>query len=150
MRGQQRTDPTPVYPMQYFLNCGQGQGRHLPFTRNKGDALDCLRKVPDTLVRRVHFAEIACVRWPWRSSCGDSILTNSTHKGTINHGTRNCSNCAPTEDHSSSHLMKKKDQMKWRICREYTLLRSEEASRVRGWILGNTKIGPVSDVKVCL
>ena len=34
--------------------------------------------------------------------------------------------------------------------REYTLPRSEEASRVGGWILGNTKIGPVLDVKVCL
>ena len=34
-------------------------------------------------------------------------------------------------------------------CREYTLQRSEEASRVRGWILGNTKIGSVLDVKVC-
>ena len=36
------------------------------------------------------------------------------------------------------------------LCREYTILRSEEASRARGWILGNTKIGPVLDVKVCL
>ena len=36
------------------------------------------------------------------------------------------------------------------LCREYTLLRNEKASRVRGWILGNTKIGPVLDVKVCL
>ena len=34
-------------------------------------------------------------------------------------------------------------------CRKYTLPRSEEASRVRGWILGNTNIGPVLDVKVC-
>ena len=34
-------------------------------------------------------------------------------------------------------------------CREYTLLRSEKSSRVRGWIRGNTKIGPVLDVKVC-
>ena len=40
------------------------------------------------------------------------------------------------------------DEMK-NLCREYTLLRSEEASRVRGWILGNTKIGLVLDVKVC-
>ena len=36
------------------------------------------------------------------------------------------------------------------LCREYTLPRSEEASRVRGWILGNRKIAPVLDVKVCL
>ena len=36
------------------------------------------------------------------------------------------------------------------LCREYTLPRSEKASRVRGWILGNTKIGPVLDVKVCV
>ena len=35
------------------------------------------------------------------------------------------------------------------LCREFTLLRSDEASRVRGWIRGNTKIGPVLDVKVC-
>ena len=34
-------------------------------------------------------------------------------------------------------------------CRKYTLLRSEESSRVRGWIRGNTKIGKVLDVKVC-
>ena len=34
-------------------------------------------------------------------------------------------------------------------CREYTIPRSEEASRVRGWILGNTKISAVLDVKVC-
>ena len=34
-------------------------------------------------------------------------------------------------------------------CREYTLLRSEETFRVSGWIRGNTKIGPVLDVKVC-
>ena len=40
------------------------------------------------------------------------------------------------------------DEMK-NLCREYTLPRSEEASRVRAWILGNTKIGPVLDVKVC-
>ena len=35
------------------------------------------------------------------------------------------------------------------LCREYTLLRSEEASRVREWILGNTRISPVLDVKFC-
>ena len=34
-------------------------------------------------------------------------------------------------------------------CREYTLPRSEETSRLGGWIRGNTKIGPVLDVKVC-
>ena len=34
-------------------------------------------------------------------------------------------------------------------CREYTSPRSEPESRPRGWILGNTKIGPVRDVKVC-
>ena len=33
-------------------------------------------------------------------------------------------------------------------CREYTLLRSEESSRVRGWIRGSTNIGPVLDVTV--
>ena len=33
-------------------------------------------------------------------------------------------------------------------CREYTPLRDQETSRARGWIRGNTKIGPVLDVKV--
>ena len=40
------------------------------------------------------------------------------------------------------------DEMKG-SCRAYTSLRSEESSRDGGWIRGNTKIGPVSDVKVC-
>ena len=34
------------------------------------------------------------------------------------------------------------------LCREKTLPRCEEASR--GWILRNTKISPILDVKVCL
>ena len=34
-------------------------------------------------------------------------------------------------------------------CREYTTLLSEESPHVRRWIRGNTKIGPVLDVKVC-
>ena len=33
-------------------------------------------------------------------------------------------------------------------CREYRLPRSEPESRPRGWILGDTKIGTVLDVKV--
>ena len=36
------------------------------------------------------------------------------------------------------------------LCRENTIPRIEEASGVKGWILGNTKICPVLDVKVCL
>ena len=35
------------------------------------------------------------------------------------------------------------------LCREYTLLRCEETSCVRGWIRGNTKIDPVLSVMVC-
>ena len=37
-----------------------------------------------------------------------------------------------------------------KLFREYALLRSEEASRVRGSILRSTKISPVLDIKVCL
>ena len=40
------------------------------------------------------------------------------------------------------------DEMK-NLCPEYTLPLSEEASRVKRWILANTKIGLVLDVKVC-
>ena len=36
-------------------------------------------------------------------------------------------------------------------CREYTLPREEDASQPRGWIQGNTKIGPVLEVSTsCL
>ena len=34
-------------------------------------------------------------------------------------------------------------------CREYTLPRDEEASQPKGWIQGNTKIGPVLEVTIC-
>ena len=40
------------------------------------------------------------------------------------------------------------DRLK-RSCREYTLPRSDQSSQVKGWIRGNTKIGPVLDVMVC-
>ena len=33
-------------------------------------------------------------------------------------------------------------------CREYTLPRRDTSSQVKGWIRGNTKIGPVLDVAV--
>ena len=33
-------------------------------------------------------------------------------------------------------------------CREYTVPRSDKSSQVKGWIRGNTKIGPVLDVAV--
>ena len=34
-------------------------------------------------------------------------------------------------------------------CREYTLPRDEEASEPKGWMRGNTKIGPVLEVATC-
>ena len=34
-------------------------------------------------------------------------------------------------------------------CREYTLPRDEEASQTKGWIQGNTKIGPVVEIATC-
>ena len=34
-------------------------------------------------------------------------------------------------------------------CREYTLSRDEEASQPKGWIQGNTKIGPVLEIAPC-
>ena len=35
------------------------------------------------------------------------------------------------------------------VCREYSLPREEEASQPKGWIQGNTKIGPVLEVATC-
>ena len=34
-------------------------------------------------------------------------------------------------------------------CREYTFPRDEETSEPKGWIRGNTKIGPVLEVTTC-
>ena len=34
-------------------------------------------------------------------------------------------------------------------CREYTLPRDENLSEPKGWIRGNTKIGPVLEVTTC-
>ena len=35
------------------------------------------------------------------------------------------------------------------LCREYTMPRNEKGTRIRGWILKNTRIGPVLNIKVC-
>ena len=35
------------------------------------------------------------------------------------------------------------------LCREYTLPRNEEETRVRGWIRSKTRIGPVLNIEVC-
>ena len=35
------------------------------------------------------------------------------------------------------------------LCREYTLPRNDPRTRARGWIRGNTKIGPVLNIHVC-
>ena len=35
------------------------------------------------------------------------------------------------------------------MCREYTMPRKEKKTRARGWILKNTRIGPVLNIKVC-
>ena len=40
-------------------------------------------------------------------------------------------------------------QQKQHLCREYTMLRNEKKTRVRGWIHKNTRIGPVLNIKVC-
>ena len=36
-----------------------------------------------------------------------------------------------------------------KACREYTLPRSDESSQPKGWIQGNTKIGPVLEITTC-
>ena len=35
------------------------------------------------------------------------------------------------------------------LCREHTMPRNEKKTRVKGWILKNTRIGSVMDMKVC-
>ena len=34
-------------------------------------------------------------------------------------------------------------------CREYTMPRDQEGTRIKGWIRSNVRFGPVSDIKVC-
>ena len=40
-------------------------------------------------------------------------------------------------------------QFRAAACREYTLPRDEDSSEPKGWIRGNTKIGPVLEVTTC-
>ena len=40
-------------------------------------------------------------------------------------------------------------QFRAAACREYILQRDEEASQPKGWIQGNTRIGPVLEVSTC-
>ena len=42
-----------------------------------------------------------------------------------------------------------KDQEMQHLCREYTKSRKEEGARVRGWIRGDERFGPVLNIKVC-
>ena len=35
------------------------------------------------------------------------------------------------------------------FCREYTMPRDQEGTRIKGWIQSNVRFGPVSDIKVC-
>ena len=67
--------------------------------------------------------------------------------------TKLCSNAGFSKNIDKGHFFITLDE-EWhddmkRSCREYTLPRKEETSRVRGGIRGNTKIGPVLDGKVC-
>ena len=67
--------------------------------------------------------------------------------------TKLCSNAGPSKNIDKGQFFITLDEegpdgMKT-SCREYTLPRSEETSRVRGWIRGDTKIRPALDVKVC-
>ena len=44
---------------------------------------------------------------------------------------------------------KEEGQQMQHLCREYTLPRNEEGTRVRGWIRSKTGIGPVLNMKIC-
>ena len=44
---------------------------------------------------------------------------------------------------------KEEGQQMQHSCREYTLPRNEEGTRVRGWIRSKTGIGPVLNIKIC-
>ena len=39
--------------------------------------------------------------------------------------------------------------MQWPVVSKYTLPRDEETSELKGWIQGNTKIGPVLEGATC-
>ena len=84
------------------------------------------------------------------------VNTSRNSKNFLN--IRNWPNSAPTHGFFAKNIDKRQffithdeegpDDMKT-SCREYTLPRSEETSRVRGWIRGNTEVGPVLHVNVC-
>ena len=48
--------------------------------------------------------------------------------------------------HSKTPVLRQTDSV---ACREYTVRRDEDSSEPKGWIRGNTKIGPVLEVATC-
>ena len=50
---------------------------------------------------------------------------------------------------NSSILFRQKMDNRCNICQEYTMPRNEKETRFKGWILKNTRIGPVLNIKVC-
>ena len=86
----------------------------------------------------------------YRETCCEIMNVNSDNFVK----TWNCPNCAPTpdwrllkKDTSSSHLMKKKDQMKWRVYVERRrCLETKRYPEREGGFSETRKIGPVLDV----
>ena len=66
--------------------------------------------------------------------------------------TKLCSNAGFSKSIEKGQFFITLDKNCWimsRVFFAHTLLRSDQASQVKGWIRGNTKIGPGLEVKVC-
>ena len=92
---------------------------------------------------------LAVLEWEWTNT------TEPSEKCTIRWWLRNYPNyvlmrvrCLSKEDNISLHLIQK-DRRCNIYCREFTMLRNENGTRIRGRILKFSRIGPVSNMKIC-
>ena len=90
----------------------------------------------------------------WCRSTRETCCVNTSRISQIFQSTFNWPNSAPMlvsrrllkKDSTSRHFDDEElDRLKG-SCRQYTLPRSDQSSQVKGWIRGNTKVGPVLDV----
>ena len=89
----------------------------------------------------------------YKETCCVNMSRNSAERREQQKWTKLCSNAGFSKniEKGQSLITLGDDTLdkSMRSCRDDTLPRSDESSQVKGWIRGNTKIGPVLEVKVC-
>ena len=128
-----------------------------------GAVADLCDEVPKDLRAPVKLAapdHLEMMEIPTRPSA-EETQTNAQQRETwCKNTSENSNSCPKTRNYPNYALMRvwslsKKDfsldteegQEMQHLCREYTMPRNERKTRVKGWILKNTRIGPVMNIK---